>query len=975
MYMNTQNSAVGRAYWLTLLASVAVLAGCGGSSGSDNVTAISGVQLSIADAAADETDAGNTSLVFNVTLSESAAEAVTADYATLAETASAGSDYVAASGQINIAAGETSGSIEIAVLGDQLDEDDETFGVTLSNPSNNAVLLDAAATGTIRDDDSTPLVEVSIADAAGDETDAGEAPLAFAITLSGSSADAVTFDYATVAISATAGSDFIAENGQVSIAAGQTAGSIEIAVVGDLDDEPDETFRITLSNPSSNATLLDATATGTIRDNDSGQSVFGLAQRPGNTSCLAPPRPGEGASVSTEDPFPASPGFDNITKILQAPDDDSRWFVLEQAGRVRVFDSNDPGNPRTYIDITDRVRSGGEEGLLGMAFHPDFPGTAEIYLYYLTGSGNSATRKSRIVRLTLDDTDDPQSFSEDILIIIDQFAPNHNGGDIAFGPDNFLYIGLGDGGGGGDPNETGQDTTNLLGSMLRIDVLGVPFPSPGYQVPGDNPFADQSKCGSTRSNPNNCPEIYAWGLRNPWRWSFDAETEQLWAGDVGQDEREEISLIELGGNYGWDCREGSLAYESTGCAGAGFIEPVSEYPHTQGNASITGGYVYRGSEIPELIGRYVFADYVSGRIWALQDDNQGGYVNELLIDTPWLISAFARGEDGELYFADRSNERLRRLTAGGGGNPDTIPDDLADTGCVDANNPALPAEGLVPYATNAPFWSDNAEKSRWLAIPDGSSITLNGDGDFDLPNGSVIVKNFSLSGQLIETRLLMRHPDGVWGGYTYEWNASETAATRVRGGKVRTVGGQDWIYPSEGECLQCHTSAAGFSLGPEVSQLNGDIEYPSTGITANQLTTLEHIDFFSAPLSAPAGSLPAMPDPFDNSAGLDERARAYLHTNCAQCHRPGGPTPSSMDLRYTTALSATNACDEAPASGRLGIGSAARLISPGNSQQSVIPARMSRRDAQGMPPLGSSLADTAGVALIDSWINSLQNCN
>ncbi len=349
-----------------------------------------------------------------------------------------------------------------------------------------------------------------------------------------------------------------------------------------------------------------------------------------------------------------------------------------------------------------------------------------------------------------------------------------------------------------------------------------------------------------------------------------------------------------------------------------------------------------------------------------------------MINTPWLISAFALGEDGELYFADRTNGRLRRLRlppGGGGGNVDTIPDDLADTGCVDANNPALPAEGLVPYATNAPFWSDNAEKSRWLAIPDGSSITINGDGDFDLPNGSVIVKNFALSGQLVETRLLMRHPDGVWAGYTYEWNASETAAIRVRGGKVRGVGGQDWIYPSEGECMQCHTSAAGFSLGPEVLQLNGDLDYPSTGITANQLETLEHIDYFSAPLSAPAGSLPAMPEPFDNSAGLQERARAYLHTNCAQCHRPGGPTPSNMDLRYETALSATNSCDELPSSGNLDIGAGARIISPGNSQLSVIPARMSRRDAQGMPPLGSSLADTAGVALIDNWIDSLQNCN
>ncbi len=526
---NLRNSIATLASWLTLLASITALSGCGGGGGGDNnVTAVSGVQISIADAATDETDAGNTPLIFVVTMAEATAAVVTVDYATLAQSATAGSDYIAASGQISIAAGETSASIEIMVIGDQLDEADETFRVTLSSPSSNAILLDATATGTIRDNDSTPPVEVSIADAAGDETDAGDAPLAFAVTLSDAAADAVTFNYATVAQTATADTDFVAASGQVIIAAGQTMGSIEVAVIGDLQDENDETFGVTLSNPSSNATLLDATATGTIRDNDGGQPVFGLAQRPGNISCLAPARPDEGASVIAVDPFlPEEPAFDNIydsiTKILQAPGDDSRWFVVEQAGRVRVFDINDPGNPRTYIDITDRVRSGGEEGLLGMAFHPNFPATPEIYLYYLEGS--SAARESRIVRLSLDDTDDPQSFSEDILISIDQFASNHNGGDIAFGPDNYLYIGLGDGGGGGDPNETGQDTTNLLGSMLRIDVLGVPFPTPGYRIPDDNPFSNQDKCGPTRDNDNNCPEIYAWGLRNPWRWSFDPETE------------------------------------------------------------------------------------------------------------------------------------------------------------------------------------------------------------------------------------------------------------------------------------------------------------------------------------------------------------------------------------------------------------------------------------------------------------------
>ncbi|UCG74340.1 MAG: PQQ-dependent sugar dehydrogenase [Chromatiales bacterium] len=469
--------------------------------------------------------------------------------------------------------------------------------------------------------------------------------------------------------------------------------------------------------------------------------------------------------------------------------------------------------------------------------------------------------------------------------------------------------------------------------------------------------------------------MYAWGLRNPWRWGFDEPTGQLWLGDVGQGAWEEVDIIERGGNYGWDCREGANNFELNGCPAGGLIDPVSEYPHGSGNNSITGGYVYRGTVIPGLTGRYVFADFSSGRIWALQDDGFGGYTNELLIDTPYNISAFALGEDDELYFADFSNNRIRRLVAGGGGTPDTIPDDLEATGCVDTNDPTQPASGLVPYTVNAPFWSDGAAKGRWMGLPDGTTINIDGSGDFVFPSGTVIMKSFELGGQLIETRLLMRHPDGIWAGYTYEWNNTETVATRVRGGKLRDVGGQIWIYPSEGECMQCHTSAAGFSLGPEVAQLNGDLTYPSTGITANQLETLEHIMMFTNPLPAPVSSLPALADPADGNESLTDRARAYLHTNCAQCHRPGGPTPTNLDFRYDTALANTNACDVVPNAGDLGIGPNARIIAPGNAANSVLPARMNVRDINGMPPLGSHEIDTAGLNLINAWINGLANCN
>jgi uncharacterized repeat protein (TIGR03806 family) len=237
----------------------------------------------------------------------------------------------------------------------------------------------------------------------------------------------------------------------------------------------------------------------------------------------------------------------------------------------------------------------------------------------------------------------------------------------------------------------------------------------------------------------------------------------------------------------------------------------------------------------------------------------------------------------------------------GGGNQ--IPTQLSATGCVSASAPTQPASGMIPYAPTAPFFSDGAAKTRWLALPNGQHIVVENDGDFTFPPGSVLMKNFRLGQTLVETRLFMRHNDGNWAGYTYEWNAQGTDATRVVGGKSVMVNGQPWEFPSEQQCLQCHNQAAGRSLGLEIGTLNGDFTYGATGRTANQLTTLNTIDTLTPALTQTPAQLTAIPDPA-GSAALDQRARAYLHSNCAYCHRSGGPTPASMDLRYTTAISA-----------------------------------------------------------------------
>ncbi len=821
---------------------------------------------------------------------------------------------------------------------------------------------------------------LSIGDAIVTEGDTGTATLQFTIQASavvpagGTVADA-SVDYVTSAGTATEGVDYQAASGTVQIPGGTSQVTIAVDVVGDTDIEADEIFTVTLSSPT-NATISQATATGTIRDDDSTTGASGLDNRPDNQTCVAPPRPTANSSVSVTDPYPSLPNLVQATKILLEPGGAGRWFVLQKAGQIITFPTNNPGSVTEYLDLTDgrAIRTSSEGGLLGMAFHPDYPSTPEIFLSY-TIQHSGPPMRSVLSRMVLDDVNDPGAgTTEQVILEVDQDFDNHNGGDIAFGPDGYLYFGLGDGGSGNDPRQRAQDTTRLLGSMLRIDVIGT---GAGYDIPSDNPFASNAKCGPG-ANADDCPEIYAWGLRNPWRWSFDPDTGELWAADVGQGAWEEVDLIELGGNYGWRCREGAHdTVNASDCTGGGLIDPVTEYGRSLGN-SITGGYVYRGTAIPELEGLYIFADYGSGRFWAARPDGQGGYTNDQLIDTNLQPTAFGVGPDGELYFVDINSSnglgRVQRIDPPATPVPDTIPDLLSDTGCVDSADVTQAYAGLLPYDLNAPFWSDGADKDRYIGLPNGTTIGIDADGDFDFPNGTVIVKNFRLGGDLVETRHLMRHPDGVWAGYTYEWNAAQTEATRVRGGKVVNVNGQDWIYPSEAQCMQCHTGAAGFALGPEIAQLNKDITYPSTGRLANQLETIEHVMMFTAPLPAPASTLDALTDPEDTGAPLEPRARAYLHTNCAQCHRPNGPTPSSMDLRYSTALADTNACDALPLEGDLGIPNA-RLIAPGDSAASLIVERMQRRDSHGMPPLGSNLIDTLNVARISSWIDGLSGCD
>lgn len=341
-------------------------------------------------------------------------------------------------------------------------------------------------------------------------------------------------------------------------------------------------------------------------------------------------------SFSLEDAFPFL-SFSNPVDLQSPKDGTNRLFVVEQQGRIIVFDNNrNTTTKKVFLDITDRVSWGGEMGLLGLAFHPQFSSNGYFYVNYTANN----PRRTIVSRFQVSPTnpDSADKNSELILLTFNQPYSNHNGGCIAFGPDGFLYIASGDGGSAGDPQNNAQNIKNLLGKILRIDVDN-PQPPRNYGIPADNPFVNSS-------DPDVKKEIFAYGLRNPWKFSFDPLTNRLWCADVGQYDWEEIDLIINGGNYGWRCYEGNHPYNLSGCTGS-YIFPVYEYSHIEG-ISITGGYVYRGNLFPELNGKYIYGDFGSKKIWALSYDGSTTS-NELISVCPQAISSFGVDEQNEIY--------------------------------------------------------------------------------------------------------------------------------------------------------------------------------------------------------------------------------------------------------------------------------------------------------------------------------------
>jgi uncharacterized repeat protein (TIGR03806 family) len=683
---------------------------------------------------------------------------------------------------------------------------------------------------------------------------------------------------------------------------------------------------------------------------------------------------------------PTTPPLLSLTQVLGGTDlyhpvqvepdplGGDRVFIVEQPGVVQVADAiTTDGGASVWFDITDRVEDGyGEAGLLSIAFHPSFKDTGYLYTSYTrTKQGKFQSFISRFQ--VADPWGTPETATEVEILKLDQPAGNHNGGDMAFGPDQMLYLGFGDGGGGGDTYQNGKNKQTLLSKFLRLDVVSPGAAAGGYLVPRDNPFV---------GDPDFLPEIWAWGLRNPWRFSFDPVSGQLWAADVGQGKWEEIDIIEAGKNYGWSGLEGSHCYPPavTNCETKGFTPPVTEYSHSEG-LSVTGGFVYRGKQIPSLYGTYIFGDYASALIWGLAPGADGTWQRTLLADPQAVgqdigISAFAVDPEGELLVVDHKHGRLFRLVPsdpGAVGNPGWPPT-LSETGCFSNLATQELAPGILRYSVNTPLWSDGAEKERGIALPNGATIAYSADGAWELPDQSILIKTFRLGGKPLETRFLVRQGD-VWRGATYRYNEVGDEAYLLAGAATAEADGQTWYFPSRADCATCHTKAAGQVLGLRTAQLNRSHDLLGVGSLVNQVEALAKLGYLSGAGVVDPQALPRFASVTDAGATLTERARAYLDANCAQCHRPGGLIQDTFDLRYATPLKDMGACDAKPLKGDLGV-ARAKLILPGDPDRSLVWLRVHSLDpAARMPPLASGVVDELAAAVVRGWLLEMGSCD
>jgi uncharacterized repeat protein (TIGR03806 family) len=663
-------------------------------------------------------------------------------------------------------------------------------------------------------------------------------------------------------------------------------------------------------------------------------------------------------------------------------------------------------------------------------FHPKFAENGYVYIGWAGPiKAPKGEKVCRISRFTMQREApfavDPKSE----LSIIDWKSDGHNGCAIAFAGDGRMFVTAGDGTSDSDDNNVGQDLSKLLAKVLRIDVDNVSAEDKAagrhYSVPKDNPFV---------SLKGARPETWAYGLRNPWRAAVDPKTDHLWVTQNGQDLFEQTYFVRRGDNFGWSITEGSAPFYTERKPGpTPIVPPTAEHAHSEAR-SLTGGVVYHGEQFPELRGCYLYGDYSTGKIWAIRHDGTKVTYHQEIADTTHAITSFGLDAKGELLVCDyQAGEvgglyRFERTPPAG---PSNFPRKLSESGLFVAGQGHKPAPGMIPYTVNSPLWSDGTHKERFIALPGESSATYAVRKSWDFPEGSVLVKSFALetkagdpkSRRWIETRFMTKQ-DKEWVGYSYAWNDEQTDAVLVEAkGRDQTFtiadaaanGGkreQTWHYPSRAECMVCHSRAAGFVLGVSTAQLNCDFSYGDQ--VDNQLRTLEHLGVVKLPAATElqdvvleaarkrglsskdanqlwdgmrkaknrraiaggakpevaVGGLPRLVDPADEMASLEERARSYLHANCAHCHVPAGGGNAQFDIAYWAGRSETRMFGSPPVHQRFGLDDA-KLIAPGKPEISLLLHRMALRGRGQMPPVASAQVDPLGVEIVRRWIASL----
>lgn len=563
-------------------------------------------------------------------------------------------------------------------------------------------------------------------------------------------------------------------------------------------------------------------------------------------------------------PFRAAPAFAEKTfnqpVYLLAEPGTKRLLVADYTGKIVAFDdpalSDDPKKAAENIKPDVLLQRSGRM-FYSFAFHPKYLENRYLFLFSNGAlEGQGPLRKNRLSRFTMTPTTPAVLDPKSELIVIEWTSNGHDGGDLGFGKDGFVYMTAGDGTVDSDTNVTGQDISDLNSGLLRLDV-DKPEPGKNYAIPPDNPFLKV---------PNARPELWAFGFRNPWRLHIDPRG-NIWCGDVGQDLWEMIEVVQRGDNYGWSVWEGGHPFYLERKIGPAPLKaPAIAHPHSEAR-SITGGVTYLGKKFPELYGHYVYADYATGKMWACQYDN-GKIINHREIaDTPNQISTFGIDHTGEIFFADYgvnkffTLERTPKETI-----PHEFPRKLSETGLfASVTNHRIRPE-LIPYSVNSPLWSDGAYKERYIALPGTSKIDFDEKGAWKFPERGVLVKSFALDREQgnpatrtwVETRFML-FQQKEWIGYSYRWNDEQTEAYLVgsagddRAFTIRdssAPGGQrtqNWHFPSRAECMVCHSRAGGFILGPQTLQMNKLHDYG--GVVDNQIRALVHADALSIPTS------------------------------------------------------------------------------------------------------------------------------